>query len=457
MFPRNIDHNRRMGPGNVRRFSLSTELPTNLTLRLSQAMAAADNGPAPNPPNGRGHVRRFSEADEMIYNPPPVDNPPIPPAIPPANNPPRQQIGPGNVRKQSIVQEEPQYHQYPRPTQQELQYNQHPGPNPAEDAPYPNIRTEFTPTPPQLKRYRDVEAWNAAYEDIYGPPPVYTLYQNIPALQTQYNPLYRPEARHPDDVFGPDYSVNPANAAPRQVAQRMIPSQTLPYPMQHDPNYDSGHIVNPRIIVASQTLPVHIQQNSDHDDDCDDDDDDDNRTIYPASNHTVGPSSAAAKHSQIGLAPDNRKNRVNKTNAISPRQAVSNQRMLSSQTLPVYTQRNIEDEDDDMHLLPGLTGLEIGGERHRDDVFRMDDHVNTTNGIFFQVDNSRMMPSQTLPVGTLYNNNRNNIDAWRRGCAEDVDESRYDSDGFLIDSDEEQNRNVANERQGRYDADEILM
>lgn len=33
--------------------------------------------------------------------------------------------------------------------------------------------------------------------------------------------------------------------------------------------------------------------------------------------------------------------------------------MLSSQTLPVYTQRNIEDEDDDMHLLPGLTGLEM--------------------------------------------------------------------------------------------------
>jgi hypothetical protein len=62
----------------------------------------------------------------------------------------------------------------------------------------------------------------------------------------------------------------------------------------------------------------------------------------------------------------------------------------------------------------------------------MDDHGNTINGIFFQVDNSRMMPSQTLPVGTLYNNNHNNIDAWRHGCAEDVDESRYDSDGFLM-------------------------
>lgn len=130
--------------------------------------------------------------------------------------------------------------------------------------------------------------WKVSFLETWLTTSTTIRYQNIPALQTQYNPLYRPEARHPDDVFGPDYSVNPANAAPRQVAQRMIPSQTLPYPMQHDPNYDSGHIVNPRIIVASQTLPVHIQQNSDHDDDCDDDDDDDNRTIYPASNHTVG-------------------------------------------------------------------------------------------------------------------------------------------------------------------------
>jgi hypothetical protein len=162
MPPRNVVPNRRRGPGNVRRFSLSTELPTNLTLRLSQAMAAADNGQAPNPPNGRGHVRIFCEADEMMYNPPPVDNPVIPLAIPPANNPPNHHNGPWNVGKSSVVQEE-------------YQYTQHPQPNPAENAPYPNIRIEFTPTPPRLRRYRDVETWNAAYEDIYGPPPVYTL------------------------------------------------------------------------------------------------------------------------------------------------------------------------------------------------------------------------------------------------------------------------------------------
>jgi hypothetical protein len=113
-------------------------------------------------------------------------------------------------------------------------------------------------------------------------------YKDISAPQTQYNPLYRPEARHPDDVFGPDYSVNPPNAVRCQVVnQRMIPSQTLPYPVHQDSNHDSGHSVNPRIIVTSQTLPVHPQPNGDYEDDCDDDDDDDNRTIYPASNHTV--------------------------------------------------------------------------------------------------------------------------------------------------------------------------
>ncbi|KAI5818892.1 hypothetical protein BZA77DRAFT_305258 [Pyronema omphalodes] len=37
--------------------------------------------------------------------------------------------------------------------------------------------------------------------------------------------------------------------------------------------------------------------------------------------------------------------------------------------------------------------------------------------------NSSMIPSQTLPIGCPHENNYSNIDAWRHGCAEDVDGS----------------------------------
>ncbi|KAI5813749.1 hypothetical protein BZA77DRAFT_373285 [Pyronema omphalodes] len=323
-------------------------------------------------------------------------------------------------------------------------------------------RLQFTPTPHRNRRVRDMRPWNAAFEQLYGPPPVFTLHPDdvfgpdYSVNPEQHNPLHRPENRHPDDVFGPDYSVNPEEA--EEVHHpRIIPSQTLPYPFHERGNDGPDNSGNPRVVATSRTLPMQPRPyvdyedygENDHEEDIENDDYD-NRTVYPASIHTVVPSKADLKVLEPGLEPENRQYWVDKKgNEVSLKHATSNQRLISSQTLPVYKYYNNEDDKENVHVDHGINSLGIDGETHRNNEYRINDYGNTKNGRFYPLDNIRMISSHTLPIrfrrvsyvgNPLYSEEEQNVNVVDEG------KGRYDRDGLLIDSDEETFHNPAEKR-----------